>query len=77
MTGAPLASAVSGRSVIPSVIAMAQPPAVAILAAMIFVFMPPFEMPETGSPAMASIAGVILPTVSKRRAVGSSLGFAE
>ncbi len=57
---APAASAVSGRGVAPSVIAMAQPPAVAVLAAISLVFMPPLDRPETPSPAIASISGVIL-----------------
>jgi hypothetical protein len=58
-------------------IAMAQPPATAILAAISFVFIPPFETPEMASPAIASIRGVIAPTRSNRCAVGSSLGLAE
>ena len=40
-------------------IAMAQPPATAVLAAISLVFIPPFERPEIGSPAIASISGVM------------------
>ena len=50
--------------------------ATAVLAAMSFVFIPPFERPDTGSPAIASISGVIAGTRSSRRAVGSVCGFA-
>ena len=40
------------------------------------VFIPPFEMPLTGSPAMASIAAVRRGTTARCRAVGSVLGLA-
>jgi hypothetical protein len=55
----PSSSAVSGFIRAPSVIAMAQPAAVAVRAAMTLVFIPPFDRPDPASPAIASIAGVI------------------
>ena len=43
---------------------MAQPAAVAVFAAISFVFMPPLDRPEPASPACASISGVIVSITS-------------
>jgi hypothetical protein len=61
-------------SAAPSVIAMAQPAAVAVRAAISLVFMPPFDRPEPASPAIASISGVIASITAMRRA-GSCAGW--
>jgi hypothetical protein len=59
----------------PSVIAMAQPAAVAVRAAITLVFMPPLDRPEPASPAIASISGVIASISGRCAAAASPAGW--
>ena len=66
---APSPIAVSGLGTRPDAITIWVPPAVAILAASIFVCMPPRERSDPAAPAIASMAGVM------RSISGTSLGW--
>ena len=74
---APFSSSVIGLGTSPLVITIAQPACVAVRAAMSFVIIPPLEIPETPSPAISSISGVISLITSNLFASGFVEGLLE
>ena len=74
---APFSSAMIGLATSPLVIAIAQPACIAVRAAMSFVIIPPLEIPETPSPAISSISGVISLILSSLFASGFVKGLLE
>src|SRR3954454_14293988 len=73
----PSAMACSGCSILPDAISICVPDVVAILAASIFVYMPPRDSSDSAAPAIASISDVTDSTIGISLAFGLAPGGAS